>query len=161
MLNDTSIATHQRPIAPEDFSLSLSVDRTSLSPCITFSSSAASPGSVEKVPFDYATPEFLQDDAMLTRITSFLGLPSSSNKSLGELIKQLWNIFQTKEAFVLETRVSLSPEGVAEIHDARFGFDDAAFRSSGRQQEVHQLRDLTEEVPEELEAEKHGIIYVK
>jgi succinyl-CoA synthetase alpha subunit len=98
---------------------------------------------------------------MVARITSFLELPSGCNKSLGELIKQLWSIFKAKEAFVLETRISFSSEGVAEVHGARFGFDDAAFRSSGRQVEVHQLRDLTKEVPEELEAEKHGIIYIK
>jgi succinyl-CoA synthetase alpha subunit len=106
-------------------------------------------------------PEFLQDKAIPAQLASFLGLPEAGHESLGQLIQKLWGIFKTKEAFVLETRASLSPEGVVEIHGARFGFDDAAFRSSGRQDEVHQLRDLSEEVAEEIEAEKHGIIYVK
>lgn len=48
-----------------------------------------------------------------------------------------------------------------QVSGAKFGFDDAAYRSSGRQQEVHSLRSDAEEVPEEVEAEKDGIVYVK
>lgn len=54
-----------------------------------------------------------------------------------------------------------SVDGKLEVYDARFGFDDAAYRSAGRQEEVHQLRDKEEEVPEEVVAEKDGIVYIK
>jgi succinyl-CoA synthetase alpha subunit len=160
MLNEVSITTHEQPASPGDFTLSLSVDRTSLSPCLTVTP-AASPESVRRLLFNFANPEFLRDKAIPEELATFLRLPETGNKSLEQLILKLWNIFKTKEAFVLEIRASLSPEGAVEVHEARFGFDDAAFRSSARQEEVHQLRDLTEEVPEEVEAEKLGIIYVK
>lgn len=54
-----------------------------------------------------------------------------------------------------------SADGKLEVYDARFGFDDAAYRSAGRQEEVHKLRDMKEEVLEEVVAEKDGIVYVK
>jgi succinyl-CoA synthetase alpha subunit len=103
----------------------------------------------------------LRDDSIQVDVASHLGLPRTSHKELGQLVQKLWNIFEAKEAFVLETRASLSPEGSLEVHSARFGFDDAAFKSSSRQEDIHRLRNITEEVPEEVEAEKHGIIYVK
>lgn len=62
---------------------------------------------------------------------------------------------------MLETRVGVSPEGGLEVYDAGFGLDDAAFRSSGRQEDVQRLRNREEEVWEEVEAEKDGIVYVK
>lgn len=94
-------------------------------------------------------------------MTSYVGLPESSRGKLASLIQTLWNIFKEKEAFVLETRVGASANGSLEVRGARFGFDDAAFRSSGRQEEIHSLRNTAEEVPEEVEAEKDGIVYVK
>lgn len=40
-------------------------------------------------------------------------------------------------------------------------FDDAAYRSTKRQEDIHRLRQKDQEVPEEVEAEKDGIVYVK
>ncbi|KAL1961945.1 hypothetical protein VTN77DRAFT_726 [Rasamsonia byssochlamydoides] len=164
MLEANSVATRERPASPDDFTLSISVDRTSLSPCITASTSAESQGSTKsprKIPFNYSEPEFSRDTSIQVALASYLGLPEESHTKLGHLIQKLWHIFKTKEAFLLETRASLSPEGRLEVHGARFGFDDAAFRSAGRQQDVHRLRDTREEVAEEVTAEKHGMIYVK
>ncbi|RMJ21098.1 Succinyl-CoA [Aspergillus sp. HF37] len=80
---------------------------------------------------------------------------------MAHLIEVLWQTFTEKEAFSLETRVGSSSGGALEVRGARFGFDDAALKSSGRQESVHQLRDKESEVPEEVEAEKDGIVYVK
>lgn len=76
-------------------------------------------------------------------------------------MQSLWEIYKEKEAFVLETQVGICTDGSFEVHGARFGFDDAAFRSSGRQEDIHRLRNTAEEVPEEVEAEKDGIVYIK
>lgn len=62
---------------------------------------------------------------------------------------------------MLEMQVGTTADGSFEVHGARFGFDDAAFRSSGRQKDIQALRNIAEEVPEEVEAEKDGIVYIK
>lgn len=78
-----------------------------------------------------------------------------------QLTRHLWRIFRDREAYLLEVRVRQSEEGWLEVLNARFGFDDAAFRSAGRQESLHRLRRKEEEVSEEVEAEKDGIVYVK
>ena len=90
-----------------------------------------------------------------------LGLSETAHPQLVALTQGLWKIFREKEAFSLEVKVHPSADGKLEIYDARFGFDDAAYRSAGRQEEVHKLRNKEEEVPEEVVAEKDGIVYVK
>lgn len=62
---------------------------------------------------------------------------------------------------MLQARAHVSADGSLEVHEARFGFDDAALRGAAREGTVHELRNPADEVPEELEAEKSGIVYVK
>lgn len=42
--------------------------------------------------------------------------------------------------------------------DAKFGFDDNA---EFRQKEVYELRDVSQETPVEVEAQKHGLNFIK
>jgi succinyl-CoA synthetase alpha subunit len=51
--------------------------------------------------------------------------------------------------------------GELKVVGACFGFDDAAYRSCGRQADLQQLRDVVAEDPAEIEAEKNGIVYIK
>ncbi|KAJ5793995.1 ATP-grasp fold subdomain 2 [Penicillium paradoxum] len=144
-----------------DFSISITVDRTALSPCIIVAPTAKSePARSLRIPFPYTQTKF-NDSPIAATAASHLNLPASANKKVEELVQALWEIYKEKEAFVLETRVGISADGTLEVHSARFGFDDAAFRSSGRQEDIHKLRNISEEVPEEVEAEKDGIVYVK
>lgn len=146
---------------PSDLSISISIDRTSLSPCIVASPNAEfNPTTSRRFPFSYTETD-LKNNALVSAVASFIGLPESSHDKLASLVQALWKIFKEKEAFVLETRVGASADGSLEVRGARFGFDDAAFRSSGRQEEIHSLRNTAEEVVEEVEAEKDGIVYVK
>lgn len=141
--------------------VAISVDRTALSPCIVASPTAEfDQAHSRKFPFSYTQPNFA-NSSVIAAVASHLGLPDSTHGKLTSLVQALWEIFTEKEAFVLETRIGASANGELEIHGARFGFDDAAFRSSNRQEEIHRLRDISEEVPEEVEAEKHGIVYIK
>ncbi|KAJ6042174.1 uncharacterized protein N7446_013240 [Penicillium canescens] len=143
------------------FSVSIAVDRTSLSPCIIASPTAEfDPAKSRKFPFPYTQAEF-DRSPIIADAASHLGLSASGNEKLADLVQSLWEIYKEKEAFVLETRVGISAGGSLEVHGARFGFDDAAYRSSGRQEGIHKLRNTSEEVPEEVEAEKDGIVYVK
>lgn len=160
ILKQKSVPVSER-LSTSDVSVSISVDRTALSPCIIASPSAEfEPTESRKFPFSYSKASF-DDDSSIAAVSSHLGLPASAHSKLAGLVQVLWEIFKEKEAFVLETRVETTADGSLEVHGARFGFDDAAFRSSGRQEEIHRLRNTAEEIPEEVEAEKDGIVYVK
>lgn len=165
MLKSKSVPVSETPETSEsDFSLSLTVDRTALSPCFIASpTSDFDPSHSHKFPFRYTEhtkfPTF--KDPIVGNIASSLQLPKTAHPQLIGLAQALWRIFWKCEAFLLEIRASHSGFSGLVVHDARFGFDDAAFRSAGRQETVHQLRNTEEEVPEEVEAEKDGIVYVK
>jgi succinyl-CoA synthetase alpha subunit len=144
-----------------DLSVSITVDRTALSPCIIVSRDSGSDlAQPLKLAFPYTQGSF-DGTPVIASATSHLGLPESAHRQLASFVQSLWEIYKEKEAFVLETRAGISTNGSFEVHSARFGFDDAAYRSSGRQEDIHKLRDTTEEVPEEVEAGKDGIVYIK
>jgi succinyl-CoA synthetase alpha subunit len=148
-------------VSDSDFSVSIAVDRTALSPCIIASPIAEfDPTKTRKFSFPYTQIEF-DGSPVIADAASHMGLSASENGKLANLVQSLWEIYKEKEAFVLETRVGISADGPLEVHGARFGFDDAAYRSSGRQEDIHKLRNTSEEVPEEVEAEKDGIVYVR
>ncbi|KAJ5135636.1 uncharacterized protein N7515_004914 [Penicillium bovifimosum] len=160
MLKERSIPVNETG-SDSDFSISITVDRTALSPCIIASpNSEFDAAQSQKFPFPYSQTAF-ENSSITTTVASHLGLPESAHKKVAGFVQALWEIYKEKEAFTLETRVGISANGAFEVHGARFGFDDAAFRSSGRQEDIHKLRDKSEEVPEEVEAEKDGIVYVK
>lgn len=160
MLKSSSIPLRETT-DPSDFSVCITVDRTRQRPCIIVSPSAdANYSNAWRYPFDY-TERSLHTNPSVKDIASRLGLSSTAQEKVGTLIQAMWQIFNEKEGYLLKTRVGKSATGELEVHAARFGFDDAAFRSSGRQEAVQQLRNKAEEVPEEVEAEKDGIVYVK
>lgn len=160
ILRENSVPVSENT-SSSDVSISISIDRSSLSPCIIASPSADFyPADARKFPFMY-TESSLQQSSIIDPVASYISLPTSASDKLGGLVQSLWKIFKEKEAFVLETRVGTSSEGGLEIRGARFGFDDAAFRSSKRQADVHALRDISEEVPAEVEAEKDGIVLIQ
>jgi succinyl-CoA synthetase alpha subunit len=140
--------------------LAVAVDRSNLSPCII-----ASPGldpedfhtDAKSFPFEYRTGF---DESLLSAISEHLQLSKSSAKSLPKLMKGLVDIYLKNEAFLLETKF-VERLGELKVVGARFGFDDAAFRSAGRQEGIHALRRIEDEVPQEVEAEKDGIVYIK
>jgi succinyl-CoA synthetase alpha subunit len=59
--------------------------------------------------------------------------------SFPKLITGLVALYMRKEAFLLETKLVESLGGLRVV-GARFGFDDAAFRSAKRQMDIHSLR---------------------
>ena len=163
ILKGNGIATASTQ-SDNDFKLAISIDRTALSPCISASPTAHPEDSLTKTrkfPFDYGKRTFDANTTQLRDVSHHLQLPKSAHAQLPALIQGLVDIFMTKEAFILETQVSVTSTGELQISGARFGFDDAAFKSSRRQEAIHSLRNKTEEVPEEVEAEKDGIVYVK
>ncbi|EED24140.1 succinyl-CoA synthetase subunit alpha, putative [Talaromyces stipitatus ATCC 10500] len=163
MLEEAKVQTQTKQASPDDFHLSITVDRTSLSPCVAVSSGNQSLKSSLRIPFNYTNPAFSRaaDNTIQSEIVSFLGYSDECQETVGKYLQQLYKIFRDNEAFVLETRASFSPDKEVVVHDARFGFDDAAHKSSGRHEKLHQLRDIAAEVPEEVRAENSGIVYIK
>lgn len=154
-----SVSLTQSPAAEERL-LAISIDRSRFSPCIVASpttNTEVQPSQARRFTFDYRTGFDLND---ITSVTEHLELPANSAAALSRLVQALLEIFRTKEAFLLETRIALDEEGELQVRGARFGFDDAAFKSN-RQLDVQKLRDVENEVPEEVEAERDGIVYIK
>ena len=84
------------------------------------------------------------------------------------LMHDLLYIFKASEAVSLEVVVSQSQSNDADhsglhVTPQRFVFDDAAINSAQRQTHLLEARDMgvSEYQPVELEASKHGIVYVK
>lgn len=140
--------------------LAMSVDRPSLSPCI-IASPASDPeqahAEAKSFPFDY---EKGFDPSNVSALAQHLQLGQSAQPSLLKLINRLFDLYVTKEAFLLET-MFVERLGDVKVVGARFGFDDAAFRSAQRQADVQALRATEDEDAHELEAEKEGIVYIK
>ena len=140
--------------------LAVAIDRANLCPCII-----ASPGGdqkdsykgARKFPFDY---EKGLDASQAEAIAEHLKLSEAYKPSLLKLMNSLVDLYMGKEAFLLEIMV-VERLGDLKVVGARFGFDDAAFRSTQRQQDIHALRRFEDEDPSEFEAEKDGIVYVK
>lgn len=140
--------------------LSVAVDRESLSPCVIASPASEpgiSPGESKKFPFDYRKG---LDPIRAPPIAQHLQLGQGSVEPLLKLITQLTDLFMKKEAFLLET-MFVERLGELKVVGARFGFDDAAFKSTKRQANIHALRRIENEDPQEVEAEKDGIVYIK
>jgi len=142
--------------------LAIGVDRSTRSPCIIAAPTIQedqSNESVKRYPFDYHRGI---DELSIERIAGHLQLNHKDTvvDSLRRLVKSLVTVFYEKEAFYLSTAL-VERLGEIKVVGARFGFDDAAYRSCGRQAGLQELREVTSEDPSEVEAEKNGIVYIK
>ncbi|CZR70140.1 probable succinyl-CoA synthetase subunit alpha [Phialocephala subalpina] len=140
--------------------LGVAVDRANLSPCIVASPAADTNQphlDMKKFSFDYRKG---LDSIRIAAIAQHLQLTESSKDSLPKLINGLIDLYMKKEAFLLET-MFVERLGELKVVGANFGFDDAAFRSTKRQEDIHALRRIEDEDPQEVEAEKDGIVYIK
>lgn len=87
------------------------------------------------------------------------------DRSLNEPIKKLLALFYSKEMYFLETwwtHEGYEPCSKWRISNTRFGFDDAAYKSCNRQEQIHRgMKQLELVDPQEIMAENHGIVYIK
>ena len=162
MLENTGI-TISKSEDPEsrDYFLIITVDRTTYTPCIitSFSIGGESPHIHEKT---YALPmDKVVNDSTFSSIAMDLKCGQESLVSLSNLLSSLTNIFFDKEASSLAIRVSRDQQGKLSVARAEFEFDDAAFKSGKRHADLQEMRDTSIEVPEEVEVEKEGIVYIK
>ena len=144
-----------------DYFLTIAVDRTNYAPCIitAYSIGGESPQIHAKTyPLQM---DKIVDEPTLSSIATDLKCGKESYESLSLILSSLTDIFFAKEASSLSIRVSRNREGELAVARAEFEFDDAAFRSSRRNADLQTMRATSNEVPEEIEAEKDGIIYIK
>ena len=164
MLKEQGIGTSETPPSSQERLLAVSIDRTQRSPCIVASPTTTDLSETNeqcsKFPFAYGS-DGATTDAMLDQVSKHIGIDQAGLKALRQLIAALADIFTSKEGTMIQTKFSMEGRDKLRVHSARFAFDDAAIRSSGRQKDVHALRDKSVEPEEELAAEKEGMIYVK
>uniref|UniRef100_A0A0D2XIN0 ATP-citrate synthase/succinyl-CoA ligase C-terminal domain-containing protein n=1 Tax=Fusarium oxysporum (strain Fo5176) TaxID=660025 RepID=A0A0D2XIN0_FUSOF len=96
-------------------------------------------------------------EELLSDIAQSFHLGKDSRDSLREVIRRLFSIFREKDALNLETDLLFLKDGKFMCNNSDFFFDDAARE---RQRKLFFLRDKKQEIPEELRAEKHGLVYV-
>lgn len=144
-----------------DYFLTLAVDRTNYTPCIvtSFSIGGESPHLHAKT-YPLALDQ-VETESMLSSIATDFNCKDESLDSLSLLLSSLIDIFFGKEASYLSTRISRNQQGELAVARAEFSFDDAAFRGGKRNADIQEMRDTSNEVPEEVEAEKDGIVYIK
>jgi succinyl-CoA synthetase beta subunit len=85
-----------------------------------------------------------------------------AKEEIGPFIKfaqALYNVYMDKDAEMIEINPLIKTgDGKFLALDAKMGFDDNAL---GRHPEIHEMRDLSEEEPTEIEAKQHGLSYIK
>ncbi|KAL9078187.1 MAG: hypothetical protein Q9157_002875, partial [Trypethelium eluteriae] len=147
--------------------IAVTISRARRCPCIY-----ASPGSewreTRSFPVNYGQGPDRQTLKALLEHTGFEMATSAFRIEFNTLINDLFHIFKSLEAVSLELVVTRSPSNDADhsglhVIPERFVFDDAAINSAQRQTHLLEARDMTipEYQPVELEASKHGIVYVK
>ncbi|RDA95714.1 hypothetical protein CP533_1148 [Ophiocordyceps camponoti-saundersi (nom. inval.)] len=163
-MNDGKPSVKEHVKSDANWYLAMSVDRENHSPAILISKrggqgideiAKAQPTSLFTFNFDLSSGITTK---LLSEISKQLQLSSSHSTSLGNLLQQMYKIF-SKDATLLEINpVAVSEDGTMTSVRPNFVFDDAAKK---RQPEIFALRDKTDEVAEEVEAERHGLVYVR
>lgn len=153
--------------APKDgYYLGITVDRTERCPAIVVAPTAdegSIDARVKRFPYDWAKGP---SDAHINEAIQHMQMgsaPQNAKQQVHELIDSLAKMYKEKEAIVLSGCVSIGGSGNLKIHQPSITlmFDDSAYRSSKRQEDVHRLRQKDQEDPAELEAEQDGIVYVR
>ncbi|KAH8120559.1 succinate-CoA ligase [Phellopilus nigrolimitatus] len=161
-----AIMLAERRDASHEYYVAVLNDRVSQGPVLVASSqggmnieevAAKDPNAIITTPIDFA--KGLSTEQALG-VAKKLGFKSEqAEKEAAETFQNLYKIFKEKDA----TQIEINPLGeTADGHvlcmDAKFSFDDnAAFR----QQDIYALRDVTQEEPSEVEAQKYDLNFIK
>ena len=78
----------------------------------------------------------------------------------GSIVSGLMRLFREKEAYSVNAVAGEYSNQLA-VFSAKLSFDDGAFLSANRHSDIQALRSAESEVPAEVEAAKHGIVYIK
>ncbi|PWN40323.1 putative beta-succinyl CoA synthetase precursor [Ceraceosorus guamensis] len=115
------------------------------------------PDAIITTPIDF-TKGLTQDKAL--EIAKKLGFSKPElEQQAAETFVKLYTLFKEKDATQVEINpLAESQDGAVLCMDAKLGFDDNA---DFRQQDIFKLRDTTQEDPDEVEAAKSGLNFIK
>lgn len=146
--------------------LAITFDRENYTPAILISqngrpdarTTASLDGSKQLHTFHLSYSQGITPELM-SQISQSLGMTTEDTRNLEKTLARLYGLFKEKDVTLLEidSLVQASDKEFVCL-DAKIFIDDA---SAKRQKDVFALRDAEQEVPEEIEAEKHSLIYVK
>lgn len=144
-----------------DYFLTISVNRSSYSPCIVTSHSMGNENAQHHAKTHPLKMDKHVDASTFASIANELNCKREAFGSLTKILSSMMEVFFNKEAFSVSVRLSRDTQGQLAVARTSFTFDDAAFRSGKRHGDIQAMRDAKDEVPEETEAEKDGIVYIK
>jgi len=141
-------------------------DRTTAGPVLVASAqggmnieevAANDPSAIITTPIDF---EKGLDRQVALDLAKKLGFKSEqTQKEAAETFINLYKIFKDKDATQIEINpLAETKDGHVLCMDAKFGFDDNA---EFRQKDVYDLRDVSQEDPVEVEAQKYGLNFIK
>ncbi|RSL55564.1 hypothetical protein CEP54_009338 [Fusarium duplospermum] len=148
----------------KEWHIAMTIDRENYCPVIRLKdlkSSQGAPRHEERKSSPYSFVFSLTNGISkktITDISKILQLPEAKTEALGKILQGMFRIFSEKEAINLETHLLDTSDGQLICSDSGFFFDDAAQK---RQPELFALRDSAQEIREEVEAEKYGLVYVR
>ncbi|KAG8932813.1 Succinate--CoA ligase [ADP-forming] subunit beta, mitochondrial [Tulasnella sp. 418] len=118
---------------------------------------AKDPSAIITTPIDF---EKGLDTATALGVAQKLGFKSEqAQHEAAKIFQNLYKIFKEKDATQIEINpMAETADGAVLCMDAKFGFDDNA---DFRQQDVFNLRDVSQEDPTEVEAQKYGLNFIK
>lgn len=118
---------------------------------------AKDPEAIITTPIDFDNG---LSDSEAAALAGKLGFASKdAEKQAADIFQTLYKIFKEKDA----TQIEINPlaetiDGAVLCMDAKFGFDDNA---EFRQPDIFALRDVSQEDPAEVEAQKYGLNFIK
>ena len=113
----------------------------------------------EKIIKEWVDPSVGLQGYQVRKITFGLGLSGNAFKEMTKFISSLYNAYDKIDASMFEINPVLktSDDQILAV-DAKVNIDDNALY---RQKDIEELRDLSEEDPSEIEANKSNLSYVK
>lgn len=117
---------------------------------------AKDPDAIITTPIDYAKG-LSKEEAL--KVAKKLGFKDQSANEAADIFINLYRIFKDKDATQIEINpLAQTSDGHVLCMDAKFGFDDNA---EFRQQDIFSLRDISQEEPSEVEAQKANLNFIK
>jgi succinyl-CoA synthetase alpha subunit len=148
------------------FYMSVTIDRTSREPSLATAATADISQlrhRLQSFPYSYIDgPPQETINAAITH-AQLDAAPPAALAQAAALLSALSKMYVKKEAVTLGVVVSISKDGDLLLHapTMHLQFDDSAFKSAKRQQDISALRQPATEDPDEVEAEADGIVYVR
>jgi len=117
---------------------------------------AKDPSAIITTPIDFYKGLSVEE---ALSVAKKLGFSDEAQAEAADIFINLYRIFKEKDATQIEINpMALTKDGAVLCMDAKFGFDDNA---DFRQKDIFALRDISQEEPSEVEAQKANLNFIK